>query len=65
MTMPKKIASEKVAFEKSVPKSIIVLLSALVAFGPLSIDMYLPSLPIIAQDLQSPVSEVQKTITLF
>ena len=65
MTISKKIATEKTAFEKSVPKSIIVLLSALVAFGPLSIDMYLPSLPIIAQDLQSPVSEVQKTITLF
>ncbi len=46
-------------------KSLIVLLSALVAFGPLSIDMYLPSLPLIAQDLQTPVSAVQKTITLF
>ncbi|MEN3977884.1 multidrug effflux MFS transporter [Acinetobacter sp. CWB-B33] len=51
--------------ENAVPKSIIVLLSALVAFGPLSIDMYLPSLPLIAQDLNTPVSEVQKTITLF
>ncbi|MEG2042895.1 MAG: MFS transporter, partial [Hafnia sp.] len=51
--------------ENAVPKSIIVLLSALVAFGPLSIDMYLPSLPLIAQDLQTQVSEVQQTITLF
>ncbi|WP_347455206.1 Bcr/CflA family multidrug efflux MFS transporter [Acinetobacter thermotolerans] len=44
---------------------LIVLLSALVAFGPLSIDMYLPSLPAIAQDLESNVAAVQKTITIF
>ncbi|WOE33226.1 MULTISPECIES: multidrug effflux MFS transporter [unclassified Acinetobacter] len=43
----------------------IVLLSALVAFGPLSIDMYLPSLPFIAQDMETSISEVQQTITLF
>lgn len=33
------------------PKRLILLLAALVAFGPLSIDMYLPSLPLIADDL--------------
>lgn len=47
------------------PRSLIVLLSALVAFGPLSIDMYLPSLPAIATDLSTHVSAVQKTITIF
>ncbi|RKG34589.1 Bcr/CflA family multidrug efflux MFS transporter [Acinetobacter tianfuensis] len=47
------------------PKSLIVLLGALVAFGPLSIDMYLPSLPFIASDLNTHVSQVQKTITIF
>lgn len=46
-------------------KYLIVLLSALVAFGPLSIDMYLPSLPSIANDLETSVSAVQKTITIF
>lgn len=47
------------------PKYLIVLLSALVAFGPLSIDMYLPSLPAIAADLDTHVAAVQKTITIF
>ncbi|OTG87408.1 Bcr/CflA family drug resistance efflux transporter [Acinetobacter sp. ANC 4558] len=51
--------------EQKASRFIIILLSALVAFGPLSIDMYLPSLPLIAQDLQTSVNEVQKTITLF
>lgn len=46
-------------------KYLIVLLSALVAFGPLSIDMYLPSLPSIANDFSTSVSAVQKTITIF
>ncbi|ANF81245.1 Bcr/CflA family drug resistance efflux transporter [Acinetobacter sp. NCu2D-2] len=46
-------------------KSLIILLSALVAFGPLSIDMYLPSLPSIALDLNTHVAAVQKTITIF
>ena len=36
------------------PKRLILLLAALVAFGPLSIDMYLPSLPLIADDLGAP-----------
>jgi DHA1 family bicyclomycin/chloramphenicol resistance-like MFS transporter len=44
---------------------LIVLLTALVAFGPLSIDMYLPSLPLIAQDLQAPESSIQLTISAF
>lgn len=46
-------------------KALIILLSALVAFGPLSIDMYLPSLPSIALDLSTNVAAVQKTITIF
>ncbi|MBI3146423.1 MAG: Bcr/CflA family multidrug efflux MFS transporter [Pseudogulbenkiania sp.] len=47
------------------PTRLIVLLSALVAFGPLSIDMYLPSLPAIAQDLAAPVGLMQFTIGGF
>lgn len=50
---------------KQPSKFLIVLLSALVAFGPLSIDMYLPSLPAIAADLSTHVAAVQKTITIF
>ena len=45
--------------------SIIILLGALVAFGPISIDMYLPSLPAMAADLQASAGNVQLTITLF
>lgn len=33
------------------PRRLIVVLAALVAFAPLSIDMYLPSLPLIARDM--------------
>lgn len=47
------------------PQRLIVLLAALVAFGPLSIDMYLPSLPLIAQDLQAPEASIQLTISAF
>lgn len=47
------------------PQRLIVLLAALVAFGPLSIDMYLPSLPLIAQDLGAPESQIQLTISVF
>ena len=47
------------------PKYLIIVLSALVAFGPLSIDMYLPSLPSIADDFGTYIAAVQKTITIF
>jgi len=47
------------------PSKLIVLLAALVAFGPLSIDMYLPSLPLIASDLQAAQSDIQLTISTF
>ncbi|MDN0085643.1 Bcr/CflA family multidrug efflux MFS transporter [Crenobacter sp. SG2305] len=44
---------------------LIVLLGALVAFGPLSIDMYLPGLPAIAQGLNAPISQIQLTVGGF
>ncbi len=47
------------------PARLIVLLAALVAFAPLSIDTYLPSLPLIASDLQASAGSVQLTISLF
>ncbi|MBR9829000.1 MAG: Bcr/CflA family multidrug efflux MFS transporter [Oceanospirillales bacterium] len=47
------------------PHRLIILLAALVAFGPLSIDMYLPSLPLIAADLNAPESSIQLTISTF
>lgn len=44
---------------------LVPLLGYLVAFGPLSIDMYLPSLPVIAADLDSSQQTVQYSITAF
>lgn len=47
------------------PERLIVLLAALVAFAPLSIDTYLPSLPLIAHDLGADEASVQITIGIF
>ncbi len=44
---------------------LIVLLAALQAFGPLSIDMYLAGLPAIATDLHTDASQTQLTISAF
>ncbi|MDR3543003.1 MAG: multidrug effflux MFS transporter [Desulfosporosinus sp.] len=40
-----------------------IILGALSAFGPLSIDMYLPSLPILTQDLHTSTSFAQFSLT--
>jgi len=42
-----------------------VLLGGLTAFGPLSIDMYLPSLPAIGRDLAASESVIQLTLTAY
>ena len=46
-------------------KYIVLILASLVAFGPLSIDMYLPALPMIADKLSASSASVQQTITVF
>jgi DHA1 family bicyclomycin/chloramphenicol resistance-like MFS transporter len=48
------------AFERA---RLFVLLGGLTAFGPLSIDMYLPALPAIGRDLAASESVVQLTLT--
>lgn len=45
------------------PRRLIVVLGALSAFGPLSIDMYLPGLPSMTADLSAPASAAQLTVT--
>ncbi len=45
--------------------ALTLLLAALGAFGPLSTDFYLPSMPDIAEKLSATPSEVQFTISLF
>ncbi|GAB7191021.1 multidrug effflux MFS transporter [Kineococcus sp. NUM-3379] len=42
---------------------IVVVLGSLIAIGPLSIDMYLPALPALTQDLDASASAVQLTLT--
>lgn len=44
---------------------VVLILACLVAFGPLSIDMYLPALPTIATDLASDTTAIKQTITIF
>lgn len=44
---------------------LILLLGSLTAFGPLSIDMYLPAFPAIAKDLAVPLSSVQLSLASF
>ncbi len=42
-----------------------VLLTALVAFGPLSTDLYLPSLPILVRVFDTDIAMVQLTLSVF
>jgi len=42
-----------------------LILGLLACVGPLSIDMYLPALPVIADDLGAPVASVQMTLTVY
>ncbi|TNF33931.1 MAG: Bcr/CflA family efflux MFS transporter [Deltaproteobacteria bacterium] len=46
-------------------RRLVAILGVLTALGPLSIDMYLPSFPTIAQDLDVPVSAVQLTLAAY
>lgn len=43
----------------------VLLLGALVAFGPLAIDLYLPALPAIGAGLAASAEKVQLSITVF
>ena len=44
---------------------LLVLLALLSAFTPLSIDMYLPALPVIATDLRGTAGDIQLTLSAF
>ena len=45
------------------PWRVVLLLGALIALGPLSIDLYLPALPGLTDDLSASPSSVQLTLT--
>lgn len=44
---------------------LLAVLALLSAFTPLSIDMYLPALPVIAGDLKASVGDIQLTLSAF
>lgn len=46
-------------------RGFLILLGALVGLGPASVDLYLPSLPMIARDLAASASAVQWTLSAF
>ncbi|NLY80090.1 MAG: multidrug effflux MFS transporter [Lysinibacillus sp.] len=47
------------------PLKLAAILGSLGAFAPLSIDMYLPALPLIAEELSTTQSSVQLSLTFF
>jgi len=47
------------------PRGLLAVLALLAAFGPLSIDMYLPALPAIASDLGGGMEGAQLTLAAF
>lgn len=46
-------------------KALIALLTTLVTLGPMTISFYVPSMPAIAESLQSPIGAVQATMTTY
>ncbi|MFF0774365.1 multidrug effflux MFS transporter [Nonomuraea wenchangensis] len=57
------IRAERKAGKKERRALLLVLLGALSAIGPLSIDMYLPALPAITSEMLSGPAQVQLTLT--
>ncbi|HEX2910085.1 MAG TPA: multidrug effflux MFS transporter [Chloroflexia bacterium] len=60
---PKTVAEDQEANKKESQLKLIIIIGALSAFGPLSIDMYLPGLPSLTQDLGCPTWQAQLTLT--
>jgi len=59
------ITAERTAPSRRAQLKFVLVLGGLTAFGPLSIDMYLPALPRMAADLHAPDSTVQLTLGAF
>jgi DHA1 family bicyclomycin/chloramphenicol resistance-like MFS transporter len=54
-----------IAKEARTPWGLVVLLGSLTAFAPMSIDMYLPSLPSLVADLHATADAGQRTLAAF
>ncbi len=57
--------AERTATRGRAQLKFVLILGGLSAFGPLSIDMYLPALPRMAEDLRAADSTVQLTLSAF
>lgn len=62
---PGTLTGEELSVSKKLRYWIAFVLGSLAAIGPLSIDMYLPSLPSLTTDLQTSASLAQLSITAF
>jgi hypothetical protein len=62
--LPMLVRSVKAQLRRD-PLRLIPLLGALAAFGPLSIDMYLPSFPTLANEFGGTPGQVQLTLSAF
>lgn len=51
--------------DEKTPWGLVILLGSLTAFAPMSIDMYLPSLPAIGEDLRASAGQTQATVAAF
>lgn len=61
--MESKVASNSKQKEKNRKIWLVLLLGSLTAFGPLSMDMYLPALPTVTSDMQTTASLAQLSLT--
>ena len=59
------MTSQQAAAADRTPWGLVFLLGALTAFAPMSIDMYLPSLPAIGADLAATAAQTQGTVAAF
>ncbi|XVK94887.1 MFS transporter [Staphylococcus nepalensis] len=48
---------------RQLPTMVIIVLGIMTTFGPLTIDMYVPSLPNVQSDFNTSVSQVQLTLS--
>jgi len=51
--------------DKPGSRNLIVLLTALVALGPVSVTLYLPSMPALGVEFQTDTGQVQQSFTIF
>lgn len=65
MTIAAKRVEENITRPRTGRARFVLILAALSAFGPLSIDMYLPSLPQMAGELHAADATVQLTLSAF